>query len=112
MRTGFNSAAATAWFAIKHDLIKRGSGLSKLAAPAAAKPIVKPTVMTIRRVWFMRGQREPVILVPVVYGHRPVHAGGCFFSQNKAGPSRGRAGTVRSCVPWAIHKKDTAAKCP
>jgi hypothetical protein len=80
IRTGFKSAAATVWFAAEPDLIKDGAGSSKLAAPTAAKPIVKPTVITIRRVWFMRGHRQPVIFVPVVTATGQVHAGGFGFT--------------------------------
>jgi hypothetical protein len=80
IRTGFKSAVATVWFAAEPDLTKRGAGSSKLAAPTAAKPIVKPAVKTIRRVWFMRGQRQPVIFVPVVTATGQVHAGGFGFT--------------------------------
>ena len=80
IRTGFKSAAAMVWFAAEADLIKGGAGSSKLAAPTAAKPIVKPAVMTIRRLWFMRGQRQPVIFVPLVTATGQVYAGEFGFT--------------------------------
>jgi hypothetical protein len=89
IRTGFKSAAATVWF-VEPDLIKGGAGSSKLAAPTAAKPIVKPAVMTIRRVWFMRGQRQPVIFVPLVTATGQAYAG--EFALPKKRPQRGKAG--------------------
>jgi hypothetical protein len=114
IRTGFKSAAATVWFAADPDLIKRGTGFGKLAAPTAAKPIVKPTVMTIRRVWFMRGQRQPVIFVPVVTATGQVHGRQVFaLSKTKAVPAEGPTGTVGKVVLCAFGQfiKDTSEKC-
>ena len=89
IRTGFKSAAATVWF-VEPDLIKGGAGSSKLATPTAAKPIVKPAVKTIRRVWFMRGRRQPVIFVPLVTTTGQAYAANLLYLKN--GSSGGRPG--------------------
>jgi hypothetical protein len=44
----------------------------------------------IRRVWFMRGQRQPVIFVPLVTATGQAYAG--EFALPKKRPQRGKAG--------------------